>query len=150
VTGNFSATQKLDQVGYWNIFPIHGHISDRLFAVVTDPSNPDAPSPTPAVPLTVKPNYSLIGAAAVLIGVGAFAAVLGTRNKTRKISSLRFFVQVGLLILIFFGMFIDHQNLPVPAAQIAPHELLIGSNVFGVDMPDGLPAPFFGCYYPCG
>jgi hypothetical protein len=32
VTGNFSVTQKLDMAGYWNIFPIDGHISDRLFA----------------------------------------------------------------------------------------------------------------------
>jgi ferredoxin-type protein NapH len=150
VTGYFSATQKLDQVGYWNIFAIHGHICDRLFAVVADPSNPDTPLPTPVVPLTFKVNYSVTGAAAIIVVTGAVAAVLGTRNKTRKISSLRFFVQIGLLIFIFFGMFIDHQYLPVPAEQIAPHETLIGSNVFGIDMPDGLPAPFFGCYYPCG
>ncbi len=28
VTGNFIVTQKLDMAGYWNIFPIDGHISD--------------------------------------------------------------------------------------------------------------------------
>jgi hypothetical protein len=37
VTGNFSATLKLDMAGYWNIFAIDGHICDRLFAKVTDP-----------------------------------------------------------------------------------------------------------------
>jgi ferredoxin-type protein NapH len=150
LTGYFSATQELDQAGYWNIFAIHGHICDRLFAVVTDPANPNAPSPTPAVSLIAKTNYSVISVAAIMMGIGTVAVVLGTRNKTRKISSLRFFVQIGLIFLIFFGMFIDHQNLPVPAEQIAPHESLIGNNVLGIDMPDGLPAPFFGCYYPCG
>jgi len=48
-TGAFSVTQKLDMVGYWNIFPIYGHMSDRLYAVVTDPANPLAPEPTPKV-----------------------------------------------------------------------------------------------------
>ncbi len=150
VTGNFSVTQKLDQIGYWNIFVINGHICDRLFAEVSDPQNPTAPLPTPAVPFNYKPNYTVIAVTAVLAGIGVTAAILGTRNKTRKISSFRLFVQIGLVMLIFFGIFLDHQNLPVPAAQIAPHEVLIGSNVLGVDMPDGLPAPFFGCYYPCG
>jgi hypothetical protein len=32
VTGNFTVTQQLDMVGYWNIFAIDGHICDRLFA----------------------------------------------------------------------------------------------------------------------
>jgi ferredoxin-type protein NapH len=150
VTGNFSFTQQLDQVGYWNIFAINGHICDRLFAEVSDPQNPNAPLPTPANPLNYKPNYTVIAVTAVLVSIGVVAAVLGTRNKTRKISSLRLFVQIGLILLIFFGIFIDHQSLPVPAAQIAPHEILVGTDVLGVSMPDGLPAPFFGCYYPCG
>jgi ferredoxin-type protein NapH len=149
-TGNFSFTQKLDMAGYWNIFPIDGHISDRLFTEVTDPSNPDAPLPTSSISSSYKPNYSVIVVSAVLLTLGGFAAFFGTRNKTRKISSLRLFVQIGLVFIIFFGIFVDHYGFPNPAAQIAPHEIPIGTNVFGVGMPDGLPAPFFGCYYPCG
>ncbi len=150
VTGNFSVTQKLDMVGYWNIFPIDGHIADRLFAEVTDPANPEAPLPTPSVSLNYKPNYSVISASVILLSIGGFAAFFGTRNKTRKISSFRLFIQIGLVFLIFFGIFIDHYVYPVPAAEIAPHEIEIGTNVLGVGMPDGLPAPFFGCFYPCG
>ena len=150
VTGNFSVSQKLDMAGYWNIFPINGHISDRLFAEVTDPANPDAPPPSPSIPLNYKPNYSVIGVSAAVLSVGVVALYFGTRNKTRKISSLRLFVQIGLIFVIFFGIFIDHYGFPIPAAQIAPHEIEIGTTVFGVGMPDGLPAPFFGCYYPCG
>ena len=150
VTGNFSFTQKLDMAGYWNIFPIDGHISDRLFAEVTDPSNPDASPPPPSIPQNYKPNWPLIGISAVLLSLGGIAFYFGTRNKTRKISSTRLFVQIALVFIIFFGVFVDHYGFPNPAAQIAPHEIPIGTNVFGVGMPDGLPAPFFGCYYPCG
>ena len=52
ITGNFSATQKLDMAGYWNIFAIDGHICDRLFAQVTDPANPNAPLPSPSIAQT--------------------------------------------------------------------------------------------------
>ena len=150
ITGNFSVTQKLDMAGYWNIFPIDGHISDRLFAQVTDPSNPNASPPPPKISQNYKPNYSVIGVSVVLLSLGGVAAYFGTRNKTRKISSLRLFVQIGLVFIIFFGIFVDHYGFPNPAAQIAPHEIPIGTSVLGVGMPDGLPAPFFGCYYPCG
>ena len=150
VTGNFSATQQLDMAGYWNIFAIDGHICDRLFAEVTDPANPTAPSPTPSVELNYKVNWSVFGVTAVLLSLASVIFYFGTRNKTRKITAIRTFVQVGLVFIIFFGIFIDHYAYPVPAAQLSTHELDIATNVLGVDMPDGLPAPFFGCYYPCG
>jgi NAD-dependent dihydropyrimidine dehydrogenase PreA subunit len=148
--GKFSVTQKLEKPGYWNIFPIYGHICDRLYANVTDPNaDPTAPIPTVELP-PYKPNYLLVSIAGISLSAGAVAAVTGTKNKTRKISSLRLFIQIGFIFLIFFGMFIDHQNIPVPAEQIAPHEVLIGTDFLGVSMPDGLPVPFYGCYYPCG
>ncbi len=149
-TGNFSVTQKLDMAGYWNIFAIDGHICDRLFAEVTDPQNPDAPLPTPSVDLNYKPNYAVIGVSAAILSLGVIIFYFGTRNKTRKITAIRTFIQIGLIFVIFFGIFIDHYNYPVPAAQISTHELEISTSVLGVDMPDGLPAPFFSCYYPCG
>ena len=150
VSGNFSATQQLDMAGYWNIFAIDGHICDRLFAEVTDPANPTAPSPTPSVELNYKVNWSVFGITAVLLSLASVIFYFGTRNKTRKITAIRTFVQVGLVFIIFFGIFIDHYAYPIPAAQLSTHELDISTNVLGVDMPDGLPAPFFGCYYPCG
>jgi ferredoxin-type protein NapH len=149
-TGNFSVTQKLDMAGYWNIFSINGAICDRLFAVVTDPAHPDAPSPTPAVKLNYKTNWEVVGIALAILSIGISAMAWGFRNKTIRISSLRLLVQIGLLFLIFFGVFIDHQNLPIPAEQVAPHELLIGTNIAGVAMPDGISLPFYACYYPCG
>jgi ferredoxin-type protein NapH len=149
-TGNFTLTQQLDMAGYWNIFVIDGHICDRLFAEVTDPANPTAPSPTPSIPMNYKINYSVTALTAFLLSLATVIFYFGTKNKTRKITAIRTFVQIGLIFIIFFGIFIDHHSYPVPAAQIAVHELDISTNVLGVDMPDGLPAPFFGCYYPCG
>ncbi len=147
-TGYFTATQQLDMAGFWNIFPVLDHISDRLYANVADP-NPLAPTPTVKPLPAFKMNYTVITVAAVVISLAVVALVVGIRNKTRSISSLRLFVQIAFVFIIFFGVFIDHQNLPVPAEQIAPHEFLIGASSLG-PMPDGLPIPAFGCWYPCG
>jgi len=148
-TGKFTVTQTLDMAGYWNIFPIYGHMCDRLYANVTNPAAPLAPLPTPSLP-PYKPNVSLVTVAAISVSIGVVAVTTGRKNKTRNISSLRLFVQIGVVFLIFFGVFIDHRIVPVPAEQITPHEFLVVTNVLGVSMPDGFPVPFFGCYYPCG
>jgi ferredoxin-type protein NapH len=54
------------------------------------------------------------------------------------------------LFLIFFGIFWDHQYLALPLDELSPHESLIGANALITTLPDGIPVPFFGCYYPCG
>jgi len=151
VTGAFTVYQKMDMAGYWNIFPINGHICDRLYANVTDPTaDPNAPPiAKPNLPPN-RVNYSVITLAAISGGVAMVAITWGTRKKTRKVSSFRLFVQIGVIFLIFTGIFIDHQNLPWPAEQIAPHEVLLGTKEFGNTMPDGFPLPIYACYYPCG
>lgn len=148
-TGEFKATQELDMAGYWNIFPIYGHINDRLGVTVIDPTIDPSFSP-PIVGSPFKPNLLLIIVAITTISVSAIFAITGLKNKTRKIGSLRLFIQISLIFLIFFGMFIDHEILPQPASKIPVHEFLVGTNVIGVEMADGLPVPFLGCYYPCG
>ncbi len=148
-TGEFSVTQKVDMAGYWNVFPILGHINDRLGVTVIDPAY-DPSNPPPIVGSPFKPNPLLITAAATTVCLGAIMAVTGLRKKTRKISSFRVFIQISLVFLIFFGMFVDHQILPQPASKVPVHEFLVATNVLGVEMSDGFPVPFFGCYYPCG
>ena len=146
-TGNFSVTQKLEMIGYWNVFTVNGAMLDRLFVVVTDPSNPNAPEPTPTEPLKVNTNFLVIGAAATMLILGIAGAIYGFRKKTIKFSSFRLLVQIGLLFLIFFGVFVDGR-FPIPAAEISPHEDLVATSAFGIQMPDGLPTPFLSCYYP--
>jgi ferredoxin len=147
-TGEFNHTQTLDMGGYWNIFPCHGHLTDRLHAVVTDPSGEigdlgDFENPW-------KTSIPLLVTAAALSCIGVIVALTGLKKKTRKISSLRVCIQVLLIFILFMGMFVDHQTLPRPVRQIAVHDFLMGTDVFDVAMPDGFPAPFFACYYPCG
>ena len=148
-TGNFSFTQKLDMIGYWNIFALNGAIVDRMVVVVVDPANPNAPEPTPTTPLTANLNYSLLIATGALLSIGITGTVYAIRKKNIRISSFRLLVQIGLLFLIFFGVFVEGQ-FPIPAATINPHEDLLATSAFGVQMPDGLPAPFLSCYFPCG
>lgn len=149
-TGNFSIGQKLDMIGYWNIFAINGALCDRLFATVKDPSNPNAQEPGPKVPLKIDINYYVWGAMAALFTVGIATAIYGAKKKAIKISSFRLLVQISLLFLIFFGLFVNQSSYPIPASAISPHEVLLANNAFGVQMPDGIPVPFLACYYPCG
>jgi Pyruvate/2-oxoacid:ferredoxin oxidoreductase delta subunit len=148
-TGEFTVTQKLDMPGYWNIFPILGHINDRLGVTVIDPSA-DPSVPVPIVGSPWNPNFLLVGVAITTVSIGGVFAVTGLKKKTRNISSFRLFIQVFLIFVIFAAMFVDHEILPRPASKIPVHEFLVGTNVFGVEMADGFPVPFFGCYYPCG
>ena len=124
-------------------------MEDRLFVVVSDPSNPNAPEPTPSAPVKVATNFWVFGVAAAMLTGGFAGLFYGFKKKTIKFSSFRLLVQIGLLFLIFFGVFADGR-FSIPADQISPHEDLVADSAFGVQMPDGLPAPFLACYYPCG
>ncbi len=151
VTGEFSVTQKLDMAGYWNIFPIYDYFCDRLYANVTDPTGASSvPLAPPSSVTAYKPNYTVLGVAAVSLSVGGIALATGAKSKTRNISSLRLLVQIAFVFILFFGIFNDHQRLPWPAEGITPHEALVGTNALGVTMPDGLSVPTFSCYFPCG
>ena len=148
-TGEFLVTQQLDMAGYWNVFPIYGHINDRLGVTVIDPSA-DPYNPPPVVGSPFNPNLLVVATAITTVSISAVFAVTGLRKKTRKISSWRLFIQVSLVFLIFFGIFVDHEILPQPASKIPVHEFIVEPEILGVKMADGLPVPFFGCYYPCG
>jgi len=148
VTGDFSHSLVLDMAGLWNIFTSHGHITDRLYANVTDPSGTIGDPSGFVNPW--KWNIQLIATSIALICIGIAIAIIGLRQKTSRISSLRICIQIVLIFLIFMGMFVDRQNFPQPVRLIAVHEFIIGANAFGGIMPDGLPAPFLACYYPCG
>jgi polyferredoxin len=148
VTGEFSHTQVLDMAGFWNIFVNHGHITDRFYAVVTDPAGTIGDPSEFVNPW--KWNIQLITTSIAFICIGIAIAIIGLKTKTSRISSLRICIQIILIFLIFTGMFADRQNFPQPVRLIAVHDLIIGADAFGGIMPDGLPAPFLACYYPCG
>jgi len=147
-TGEFSYTLALDMVGYWNLCASNIHISDRMFVEVSDPSGIETVPDKFVNPWNA--NFLMLATVVALVLIGLIFAITGMKRKTRRISSLRLCVLIIIAFLIYSGAFIDHQTVPRPVRQVVVHELLIGTNVFGVAMPEGLAVPFLACYYPCG
>ena len=147
-TGEFSYTMALDMAGYWNLCVSNIHISDRMFVEVSDPSGAETTPDKVVNPWNANPL--LLATVVALVGIGLVFAITGLKKKTRRITSLRICVLIILAFLIYSGAFIDHQSVPRPVRQVVVHELLIGTNVGGVAMPEGLPMPFLACYFPCG
>ena len=98
------------------------------------------------VPLSiVLPLYVL----AAVVGIALILKL--TKNKTRKISNLRFYVQILAVIIIFMGLIVGPFEQPFWAPLgVSPRDRLIGSDVLGNQMPDGIPFPVLACYYPNG
>jgi ferredoxin-type protein NapH len=86
-----------------------------------------------------------------LIIAGIFLILTKVKNRTRKISYLRIFVQIVSLFVIFLGLVIGPFGLtPSPLYYNAPRDIVIGTNIFGAPFPDGLSVPTMACYYPPG
>ncbi len=96
--------------------------------------------------------------ASIVLPLYALAAVLGialilklAKDKTRKISSLRFYVQVLAVIVIFMGLILGPFDQPLWAPLgVSPRDRLIGADILGNQMPDGISFPVLACYYPNG
>lgn len=151
-TGEFTVNQTLDMAGFWNVFFLHNHITDRLFINVTDPAGTLPPQTAQKYP--PPPDSDVIfpvGLFAVGVGISVMAFSVWKKDKTRKISSLRLFVQIAFVLLIFIGMFLNMPRLPLaPNSELAQHEYLVGTDIVYGALPDGLPIPVFACYYACG
>ncbi|XHH09494.1 MAG: 4Fe-4S binding protein [Candidatus Bathyarchaeia archaeon] len=88
----------------------------------------------------------------ILAAVAGIALILKlSKNKTRKISTLRFYVQIFAVIAIFMGLILGPFDQPLWAPLgVSPRDRLLGADLLGNQMPDGIPAPFLACYYPNG
>ena len=74
--------------------------------------------------------------------VGIFLILKLTKNKARKISNLRFFVQTAAVVAIFMGLITGPFNTPLYAPLgISPRDRLVGADTFGNQFPDGLSVP---------
>src|SRR3989304_3834254 len=85
------------------------------------------------------------------VAVGIFFILKWTKDKTKKISNLRLFIQIVAVVAIFMGLLIGpfgtSRWLPL---GISPRERLVGAEFFGSQFPDGLSVPILVCYYPNG
>ena len=93
----------------------------------------------------VLPVYVLI----VLVGI--YLIFRFAKNKTRKVSSLRFFIQIAAVFAVFMGLILGPFNVPIfQSLGSSPRSLLVGGNLLGNQFPDGLSIPILACYYPNG
>jgi len=91
---------------------------------------------------------------AVIVGLilsGVLAILIWTKDKTKRISTLRLFIQIAFVPLIFLGLIIGPFGLPQnPAIGNAPRDVLLGGDLLGNQLPDGLSVPILACWYPNG
>ncbi|MEM2241696.1 MAG: 4Fe-4S binding protein [Candidatus Bathyarchaeia archaeon] len=92
---------------------------------------------------------ALIIVSIVLLGI--LGILIWVKDKTKKVSYLRLFIQLISVPLIFLGLIIGPFGLPqYPPVGNAPRDIVIGTKIFGRPFPDGLPVPILACWYPSG
>jgi ferredoxin-type protein NapH len=97
-------------------------------------------------------TITILAYAAVVV-IGVILVLKLSKDKTRKISNLRLFIQAIAVIGIFMGLIVGPFNLPGQVFYplgTSPRDRLIGSGFLGNQLPDGIPVPFLACYYPNG
>ncbi len=90
---------------------------------------------------------------AFIVAVGIVVILKLSKDKTRKISTLRLFIQVAATIAVFMGLIIGPFNQPTSVFYplgVSPRDHLIGADVLGNQFPDGISIPILACYYPNG
>ena len=90
---------------------------------------------------------------ALIVAVGIVLILKLSKDKTRKISTLRLFVQIVAVVAVFMGLIIGPFNQPgytFYPLGVSPRDRLIGSDVLGNQFPDGISLPILACYYPNG
>ena len=93
--------------------------------------------------------------------IGSLCILRFIKNKTKKISTLRLFIQVAAVFGIFMGLLIGPFGANPALAPLgnAPRDNLLGGSLFGKNVPglgfsgqfpDGLSVPVLACYFPSG
>ena len=88
----------------------------------------------------------------ITIGVVCIFFILKlTKERNKKISNLRLFIQIVAVVAVFMGLLLGPFGNPrwLPLG-ISPRDRLVGTDFFGNQFPDGLSVPILACYYPNG
>jgi len=100
---------------------------------------------------TLETEIPIVLGFTLIVVAGIFLILKLTKNKTRRVSTLRIYIQAVAVIYIFMGLIIGPFNVPTFAPLgISPRDRLIGSDFFGNQFPAGLSVPILACYYPNG
>src|SRR3990170_4607594 len=101
--------------------------------------------------MTLESDVLIIVSFTALVAAGIFAILKWTKNKTRRVSTLRIYVQAVAVVYVFMGLILGPFNIPLWAPlAVTPRDRLVGNNFFGNQFPDGLSVPILACYYPNG
>ncbi len=94
-------------------------------------------------------TVAVIFAAIAAAGVAAILKL--SKDRTRRVSHLRLFIQIAAVFAIFMGLLIGPFNQPdwLPLGP-SPRDHLIGASLLGNQFPDGISLPVLACYYPNG
>ena len=101
--------------------------------------------------VTENNPYLVLAIFCVIVAVGIILILKLSKDKTRKISSLRLFIQIAAVVAVFMGLLIGPFNVPLfePLGP-SPRDHLLGADLLGNQFPDGIPLPILACYYPNG
>jgi Pyruvate/2-oxoacid:ferredoxin oxidoreductase delta subunit len=95
--------------------------------------------------------YIVLAVFCAIVAVGIVLILKLSKDKTRKISSLRLFIQIAAVVGVFMGLLIGPFNVPLFAPLgPSPRDHLLGAGLLGDQLPDGIPLPILACYYPNG
>ena len=96
-------------------------------------------------------EVTIVAIFVAIVVVGIVAILKLTKDKTRRVSHLRLFIQISAVFVIFMGLLIGPFNDPVWAPLgSSPRDRLIGGDLLGNQLPDGISLPVLACYMPNG
>jgi ferredoxin-type protein NapH len=97
------------------------------------------------------PNLVAVSIFTTIVVIGIILVLKLTKDRTKKVSSLRLFIQTAALFALFMGLIIGPFNQPrwQPLGS-SPRDRLIGTDFLANQLPDGLPIPVLACYFPNG
>ncbi len=98
-----------------------------------------------------NPTWLVLLIFAIIVSLGIFLIYKLSKDKTKRVSTLRLFIQIVAVVAVFMGLILGPFNLPVfqPLGP-SPRDHLLGSNFLGTQFPDGISVPILACYYPNG
>ncbi len=101
--------------------------------------------------VTENSPYIVVPLFALIVAVGIILILKLSKDKTRKISTLRLFIQIAAVFAVFMGLLIGPFNVEIFAPLgPSPRDNLLGADILGNQFPDGISVPFLACYYPNG
>lgn len=86
-----------------------------------------------------------------LVVLGVILIYRLAKDKTKRVSHLRIFIQIAAVVAVFMGLILGPFNVPIfqPLGP-SPRSALVGANLLGNQFPDGISVPILACYYPNG